>query len=337
MSVPGPSALRPGKRGGTVVAAASYAALLVVFWNTARYQNLNQTVAHFGWAFTSFALLWAPYWFFGFGFAPPLRAALHARWMRVLLPGTLVVPYLVFALPRGEFRVFYAAAFACLPIAVAAVFEFARLDDALTWQDIAVLAVAGVPVQFGMLRGAWPERGLGFMPKLLLMDALLYAFLVIRKLPDVGYDLRPRRRDLAVGLREWALFAPIGTAVGLGVHFITFHPHLPSAGAVGGTWFVTFSFIAIPEEFFFRGVLQNLVERRFERRGGNGRWQALLVAGAIFGLFHFNKPLPFNWRYVLLATIAGVFYGRAWGDRRRLFSAGITHATVDTVWSVWFE
>ncbi len=33
---------------------------------------------------------------------------------------------------------------------------------------------------------------------------------------------------------------------------------------------------------------------------------------------------------VMLAAIAGVFYGRAWLDRRRLLTSSVTHATVDT-------
>jgi len=40
---------------------------------------------------------------------------------------------------------------------------------------------------------------------------------------------------------------------------------------------------------------------------------------------------------VILATIAGIFYGRAWRDRRRLFCSGITHATVDVIWGTWFK
>jgi len=40
---------------------------------------------------------------------------------------------------------------------------------------------------------------------------------------------------------------------------------------------------------------------------------------------------------VILAAIAGVFYGRAWLARRRLGASAITHSTVDAVWSVWLR
>jgi membrane protease YdiL (CAAX protease family) len=94
---------------------------------------------------------------------------------------------------------------------------------------------------------------------------------------------------------------------------------------------VTFLLVAIPEEIFFRGVLQNLLESRF------GRGRALALASVLFGLGHFNKGATFNWRYVILATIAGVFYGRAWREQRQILASVITHTAVDVVWSVWFR
>ena len=64
---------------------------------------------------------------------------------------------------------------------------------------------------------------------------------------------------------------------------------------------------------------------------------SLVVTAVIVGLSHFNKPLPFNWRYVVLATLAGIFYGRAWRDRHRLLSSSTTHTLVDVIWSLWFR
>jgi len=50
-----------------------------------------------------------------------------------------------------------------------------------------------------------------------------------------------------------------------------------------------------------------------------------------------DKGASFNWRYVLLAAIAGVFSGRAWRARRQLLASVITHTAVDVVWSLWFK
>jgi hypothetical protein len=181
------------------------------------------------------------------------------------------------------------------------------------------------------LHGAYPHPALSAMPKLLLTDAALYGFLVVRGLEDVGYDLRPRWRDLAVGMRELAFFAPFGIGLGFVLHFIGFHRVAPTLWEFFAGWLATFILIAIPEELFFRGILLNLLERRMGPR------TALLISAVVFGFSHFNKRAVFNWRYIILATIAGIFYGRAWRNRRRLFTSGITHATVDVIWGTWFK
>jgi hypothetical protein len=58
----------------------------------------------------------------------------------------------------------------------------------------------------------------------------------------------------------------------------------------------------------------------------------------LFGLSHFNKRTAFfNWRYVLLAAIAGIFYGRAWGRDRSVGASAVAHSTVDAVWSLFLR
>jgi len=69
-----------------------------------------------------------------------------------------------------------------------------------------------------------------------------------------------------------------------------------------------------------------------------GRYGALGVTAVLFGLSHWNKRTTnFNWQYVLLAALAGVFYGRAWRKERRVGASAVTHAVVDTIWSFWLR
>jgi membrane protease YdiL (CAAX protease family) len=313
-------------------AAVSYAAVIAGFWFASRHFAMSQRLGgHFASAFASFALLMAVYWTFGFGAGEWLRRVLRSPRARVLAPGLLVVPYLVFAIPRGDVHTGYCAFFFLLPVGIALLFEATQpAPGAFSWQDAIALAAIGLPVELRWVANAWP--GVSSVPKLLLVDAALYAYLVVRRLEGVGYDFRPRWRDLAVGFREWLFFAPIGIGLGLALGFIHFYARLPGPGMAAAAWLITFFFVAIPEELFFRGLLLNLLEPRL------GRWKALAVSSVIFGLSHFNKGAPvFNWRYVLLATIAGLFYGRAWLDRRRLFSSATTHTAVDVVWTLWFR
>lgn len=332
-----PSQLRADKRSHSLpIVALLYAALLVAFWFLARHFSVEERIGgHMLSGFASFALLLAPYWFFGFGASEVLRKKLTNRAVRVLAPGLLVAAYLIFSIPRHEFRWAYGLALFAVPVALAALFEFlpARTPK-LCWQDALALAAIGLPVEFRWLAGSFPHPGLSALPKFLLVGAALYAFLVVRGLEGVGYDFRARWRDLAIGVREWAFFAPFAFGLGFAVSFIAFNHKTHGPSDIVPAVMVTFFFVAVPEELFFRGLLQNLLEARL------GRWRALIVAAVIFGLSHFNKlnhGFPFNWRYVLLAAIAGIFYGRAWLDRRRTFASGVTHTLVDVVWGLWFK
>ena len=110
----------------TMLAAfGGYALLLVAFWIVARHFDMEARIhGHMASSFTAFALLLAPYWFFGFGAAEILQRCLASRAVRVLIPGLLLVPYLIFSVPRGEFRWIYAVVLFSIPVAIAALFEF---------------------------------------------------------------------------------------------------------------------------------------------------------------------------------------------------------------------
>ena len=319
------------------IGSASYILLLAAFWTLVRHFALSQRIGHMASTFAAFSLILAPYWFFGFGLAETLRRILRTRVARVFASCLLAVPYLIYALPAGEFRSVFLFAFLFIPTASSALFEYGLLrgtrppPQGICWQDVLVLAAVGIPVEFHLIDAAFPHPGLRSLSKLLLVDSALYSFLVVRGVNGVGYDFRPKLADLLIGVRELLLFAPIVIGLGLALHFITPHGGLPSAGTAFSALVITLFFVAIPEELFFRGLLQNLLEPRVGRAG------ALWVSAVIFGLSHFNKPLPFNWRYVLLATIAGVFYGRAWRSRHRLLASATTHTCVDVLWSLWFR
>src|SRR5258708_4826518 len=93
----------PEERSPSLVTAAIlYLLLLGAFWWAAIHFSVAPRFGgHLPLAFLSFALLLAPYWFFGFGAAQVLKRSLTNRPVRVLLPGLLVVPYLFFAFSRA--------------------------------------------------------------------------------------------------------------------------------------------------------------------------------------------------------------------------------------------
>jgi uncharacterized protein len=266
-----------------------------------------------------------------------VRAQTLPLWLRLALPITLCVPYMLVTASTGTLRWSWLLLYALLPVMVAALLLDARRVDPAqrgTWRDLLVLLTLGLAVDLRWFEPAWPAH-LAVFNKILLVDTGLYGFLILRQLDGVGFDLRLRRRDLHIGLREFALYTPIAIVLGLGLGFLHLHTapsQWPHPWKLAAMFLFTFLFIAVPEELFFRGWVQNLLERRL------GRTPALVVTAVLFGLSHFNKrALHFNWRYVLLAAIAGLFYGRAWRQDRRVGASALTHAGVDTVWSAWLR
>ncbi len=254
--------------------------------------------------------------------------------LRIALPALGALPYYLVAHSTPEFRWSFAAFCGALPFALTVLLWHASQRDpeqAGDWRDLVVLAVLAWAVEFHLLEPMWPPH-LGSFNRLLLLDAGLYGFLVIRQLSGVGFNFIPGWSDLKIGLRELAFYAPIAILLGLGLGFLHFHAVLPGLGKFLLSWVSIFVFVAVLEETYFRGWVQNLLERRIGRR-----W-ALITTAVLFGLSHFNKGAThFNWRYVLLATFAGIFYGRAWREERRLLASAITHASVDTIWLLWLR
>ena len=255
-------------------------------------------------------------------------------WTRFVCPAALSIPYLLVASGAGAFRWGWSALYALVPVAIALLLgQAARVDAAQrgNWRDFLVLAALGLAVDLRWFETAWPAH-LAVFNKILLLDAGIYGFVLVRQLGGTGFNLRLRLKDLGIGLREAAFYTPIALALGLSLGFLHLHGVWPGIGPIAGAWIFTFLFIAVPEELFFRGWLQNLLEKRL------GRYGALFVTACLFGLAHFNKRAAnFNWRYVLLAALAGIFYGRAWRAQRRVGASAVTHATVDAIWSLWLR
>lgn len=205
------------------------------------------------------------------------RARALPRAARLLFPALLAIPYLLVACAAGTFHWGWLALYALLPIAVAALLDrAAQIDPARpdsaqrgAWPDFLVLIVLGLSVDLRWFQSAWPPH-LSIFNKILLLDLGLYGFLALRPLEGVGFNLRLRPRDLTTGLRELALYMPIALALGFSLGFLHWHGLWPvselagldrwgfwsSVAAIPIAWFFTFFFVAVPEELFFRGWLE---------------------------------------------------------------------------------
>jgi hypothetical protein len=276
---------------------------------------------------------------FALGFAAPqeqLRTWLGGRRLRlVALAALTLVPYIVYGFGTGTFtRLAFTklALFAAVPVGLAVLArEPART---LTWPDaLAVLAI-WLPFDFRWLEHVWPwPRGLAdyILSTVLAVDLALVVFVGFRQLGDVGYRFRLGLTDLRVCAINFAAFAILAIPLGLVLGFIRFRPDTSALAFVGSAAAI-WLFIALPEELLFRGIIQNLLTKTLR-----SDTRALLVAAVVFGAAHLNNgPVP-NWRYFLLASIAGFFYGRAYRQSGGLMAAALVHTLVDATWRGFFR
>jgi membrane protease YdiL (CAAX protease family) len=131
---------------------------------------------------------------------------------------------------------------------------------------------------------------------------------------------------------SFLLFASIAIPLGLKLHFIRFAPQWGHWSTFAGLSMAILCFTAWPEEFLFRGLLQNLLSKA-SKSDVAGWW----TSSVLFGLSHItNMGFP-NWRYVILAALAGLFYGWAWKKSGSIFASALVHAAVDTTWHFVFR
>jgi membrane protease YdiL (CAAX protease family) len=195
-----------------------------------------------------------------------------------------------------------------------------------------------LPMELGIIRPILvahthgPDLHYAFA-QLLAIDAGIVAFIIWNGTPGVGYRFELDRRFVRAGLASFVMFAVIAIPLGFAIGFIHYSFALQKLYSAVPAFAGIFFFTALPEEFLFRGLIQNWIERATQRRV-----VSLIVASVIFGASHLNNgpPIP-NYRYFLMATIAGIFYGSAWNSTGSLMASALTHALVDTVWSVVFR
>jgi hypothetical protein len=332
--------MRNTSRIRIIAGLSAYGSFLVLFWFAAQTAGiLSGSRWQIATTFLSFAILFGAYFAFGLGFGEWCRVRLKGPAIRLTAPALVAIPYVLYSLPRHEFALRFVLLFALLPVGIAVLLHWQRrrelqkgLPAAFSISDFIVLLVVGILISQRLVSQAFPHRGLASLPKLLLLIAVLYGYVVVRELDGLGFDWNLQTRDLAVGVREYLFYFPFAVLIGTATRFIAFHPDIHQPEAVFPLVLSTFFFVAVPEELFFRGILQNLLRVRF------GQSRALVIAAMVFGLSHFNKlGMAFNWQYVLLASIAGIFYGRAWQDRSRILPSAMTHTAVDVIWSLWFR
>jgi hypothetical protein len=204
-----------------------------------------------------------------------------------------------------------------------------------TWQDLLTIALVWTAVKFGPTHWLWPYPGgrLAYIFTVVLaVNVAIASFLLLRRTKNVGYSIGWGSGFSFAIIASLALFAAIAIPLGLKLHFLEFAPRYQEWKTFVPLSIGILFFTAWPEEFLFRGLLQNQISR-----AANSDTAGWIIASILFGFSHIkNNHFP-NWRYVLLATIAGLFYGWTWRRTKSIFASAIVHAAVDILWHFFFQ
>lgn len=137
--------------------------------------------------------------------------------------------------------------------------------------------------------------------------------------------VRPGRVPITHGLPGVAGGACLIAALAVAAGLTQWSPAIP-AGL--GPWIVAnLMIVALAEETFFRGLLQNGLERLLTPHTTHAGTIALLTVAVLFGLAH----LPWGAGFACGAVLAGVFYGiafRAGGLIAAVFAHALTNTAI---------
>ena len=243
--------------------------------------------------------------------------------------------YLLYAVGTGSLAAggwgALAMGYALVPLLLAA---SAHKAKAGAWQDYVTMAFIFLPYKLGWLSRAFPRGAFPLarvLPLLFAVNVALATFLFVRGLEGIGYSMGWREAWAGAAALSFFGIAVVDIPLGMALHFLHLAPATSRWTGLPLTLLGTFVLTAWPEEFLFRGLLQNCLRRTF--RGENAGW---IAAALIFGVSHIaNGPFP-NWRYAVLASVAGLGYGWAWKKTGSIFPGAVVHAFVDVTWHFFF-
>jgi uncharacterized protein len=270
----------------------------------------------------------------GRGVAEAINAKLGAAG-GVLLGVCLLLAYIGYLMGSSALlwtRVAEMAGLIFVPIALAV---WAGNATPGAWQDFVSVAGIWVFVKFGPRAWMWPYPA-GMLSHVLTsvvaVDVALASFLLIRRAKGIGYSVGWGKNWSLYVFGSFLAFAFIAIPLGTTMHFIRWGPLWSRLGSYVGISLAILMFTAWPEEMLFRGLLQS-----FLARAAKSEFAGWWMASVLFGLSHItNLGFP-NWRYVILATIAGVFYGWTWRKTGSIFGSALVHGAVDAVWHFLFR
>jgi membrane protease YdiL (CAAX protease family) len=253
----------------------------------------------------------------------------------LLLTATCILPYLIYSIPTGQFHLSSLAMLVSIVLTLAFWFAILPTHPLTDFLFLALAAAIYISKVFDQIYSSpIPKLQIATLGHIMLIRTCALAILAIRPgEPGVEFRFLPDLREIRAGLAFFAALVP-SCALTLWAVGLNATPH-----RARNLWLLIPEFlgifwvVALSEEFAFRGLLQQWIEK----------WTGsfvigLIAASTLFGAAHlgFNHIFP-NWRFALVAAVFGLFCGLAWRQTRTIQSAMVTHALAATLYRVFFQ
>ncbi len=198
--------------------------------------------------------------------------------------------------------------------------------------DLLAILALWLPYDLRFMSPSW-RLGEDFGFPMNTLSACIFALIAFgawRKL-DIGLKWRLSLKDLRVVAGAFIILALIIIPLGYSIGFLNFQVTNKPLWQLPLVYLGIFLGIAIPEELIFRGLLQNTLSTRY------GLFKSLFIASLMFGSAHLDNGTFPNYKYALLATIAGLGYGYAYTRTKSIIASATVHALVDFTWVLFLH
>jgi membrane protease YdiL (CAAX protease family) len=272
-----------------------------------------------------------------------LRSAVAERpELRAALPAVLVAAGVTVAVVSGAVPAWRVIGWPVAVVLAVAAVGRDRPEDYGGWW------LLGGALALGLAAGAWDRAlkipvpggtrvGFTFFTAVALA---LFLYRCVRPLQTLDARLGLNARELGIAFAGLAAATAVALPAGLASGFIEINNKWNGIGHGAAKLLGLVLFVGLPEELLFRGLVQEGLSRL------RGPWFGWISSSVLFGLSHITKPtglppaadggLRLNWRYALLATVAGLAYGWVYQRTRKVSASAVTHGALNWVWSTYF-
>jgi membrane protease YdiL (CAAX protease family) len=320
---------RPGSYWLTLV--AGWIVLAIVAIGYARLKNVSPEAA--APVAAAFLLEFAFYVLPAFDAQRERLAVWNKHQLAAFMTASALAPWLLYSVATGKFAL--PAMLLLIAIAGAASWWY------LIWPpspltDLVFLALLAAVILTKVFDALYPSPipkvPISYLGHIMLIRTGAMAVLLIRGNIPASFRFLPSRREWLIGLAYFAMLLPVAGAVYGAFGLFEMRPQPQNAGIAIATFFGVLWVVALSEEFFFRGLLQNWLTA-WTRSSAFGLIATSILFGAVHLGFRFHGEYP-NWRFATVAAIAGLFYGLAARRANSIQASMVTHALTVTVWRV---